>query len=251
MRYFLHFAYKGTFYHGWQKQNNAASVQGVLEEKLSLILRSQIETLGCGRTDTGVHAQQYFAHFNFSDDFPKNFIHRLNKLLPPEIGILDVIKVDNEAHARFDAESRTYKYFVHFNKNPFLEDRSWFLENRKPDIKKMNAAANELLKYKDFSTFEKTGSDNANSICDIKFAQWELNEQTNVLVFTITANRFLRNMVRRIVACLIEIGLDRIEQKTMLFALENCAYLEVGLTAPPNGLHLWEIKYPYINITSK
>ena len=246
MRYFIHFAYKGTPFHGWQKQNNAITVQEVLDEKLSIILTEKIETLGCGRTDTGVHAKQYYAHFDFNKAFPKNFLNRLNKLLPSEIAIYDIIDVEDVAHARFDATERTYKYFIHLNKDPFLDDRSWFIGNYKPDIELMNIAAKALLSFKDFSSLEKKGSDNTNSLCTLFTAKWEYTEQKTGMVFTISANRFLRNMVRRIVACLLEIGLGRMNQQIMINAMENKAYFEVGLTAPANGLHLWEIKYPYI-----
>jgi tRNA pseudouridine38-40 synthase len=166
--------------------------------------------------------------------------------LPTEIAIYDILKVAEVAHARFDATERTYKYFIHLNKDPFLDDRSWFIGNYKPNIEKMNTAANALLGFKDFSSFEKKGSDNTNSLCTLFAAKWEYTEQNSIMVFTITANRFLRNMVRRIVACLLEIGLERMDQQIMINAMENKAYFEVGLTAPANGLYLWEIKYPYI-----
>ena len=246
MRYFIHFAYKGTPFHGWQKQNNAITVQSVLEEKLSVILREKIETLGCGRTDTGVHAKQYYAHFDYAKPFPKNFLNRLNKLLPLEIGVYKIFRVEDEAHARFDASRRTYKYFIHFQKDPFVEESSWQIGNYKADIELMNLAAKELLNFKDFSPFEKKGSDNLNSLCTLFEAKWDILPQNSGMVFTISANRFLRNMVRRIVACLIEIGMGRMNKQIMIEALETKTYFEVGLTAPAKGLHLWEINYPYI-----
>ena len=244
MRYFLELSYNGKNYAGWQRQNNAISVQEVLEVNLSKILNNKIEIVGCGRTDAGVHAKQYFAHVDIEKALPENFLYRINNMLPEDIAIQKIFDVKPDFHARFDAINRTYKYFIHFEKNPFLEDYSFLLLNKTLDISAMTHCLSLILGEHDFSCFEKKGSDNKTSVCVLKDAFFEQNE--NGLVFTITANRFLRNMVRRIVACLLEIGLGRMNQQIMINAMENKAYFEVGLTAPANGLHLWEIKYPYI-----
>jgi len=242
MRYFLQLSYHGKNYCGWQLQNNAISVQEILEENLSKIFNEKIEIVGCGRTDTGVHAKQYYAHFDSEKQLPENFLYRINNMLPDDIAIHEIFKVNDNLHARFDAINRTYKYFIHFNKNPFIEDQS-FLIHQQPNIEKMNHCIQQLFGEHDFSTFEKKGSDNKTSVCKLENAFWQATE--NGLVFTITANRFLRNMVRRITAALLMVGLDKMNEQELIHAVLNKELLNVKMAVPAKGLFLWQIEYNF------
>lgn len=242
MRYFLQLSYNGKNYSGWQRQENAVSVQEVLEDNLSKIFASTIEIIGCGRTDAGVHAHEYFTHFDTDKNIPDSFLYRINSMLPDDIAIHEFFEVKPDLHARFDAINRTYKYFIHFEKNPFLEEKS-FLLNQKPDIDKMNHCIQHLFGEHDFSTFEKKGSDNKTSICTLENAFWQTTETG--LVFTITANRFLRNMVRRITAALLMLGLDKMNEQDIINAVLNKETLEVKTAVPAKGLFLWKIEYEF------
>ncbi len=244
MRYFLQLSYKGKDYSGWQRQENADSVQQLLEENLSKIFASPLEIIGCGRTDAGVHAQDYFAHFDTDKNVPENFLYRINSMLPDDIAIHDFFQVKPDLHARFDAISRTYKYYIHFEKNPFLEEQS-FLFNQQPDIEKMNHCIQQLFGEHDFSTFEKKGSDNKTSVCTLENAYWEQTETG--LAFTIKANRFLRNMVRRITAALLLVGVGKMNEQDLVNAVLNKESLEVKLAVPAKGLFLWKIEYEFNN----
>jgi tRNA pseudouridine38-40 synthase len=244
MRYFLQLSYHGKNYSGWQRQENAVSVQQTLEENLSKIFASPIEIVGCGRTDAGVHAQDYFAHFDTEKSIPDSFLYRINSMLPDDIAISKIIEVKSDFHARFDAKSRTYKYFIHFEKNPFLEEQS-YLFNQQPDIEKMNHCIQQLFGEHDFSTFEKKGSDNKTSVCTLENAYWEQTETG--LVFTIKANRFLRNMVRRITAALLLVGVGKMNEQDIVNAVLNKESLEVKLAVPAKGLFLWKIEYEFNN----
>lgn len=242
MRYFLQLSYHGKNYAGWQRQNNAISVQEIIEENLSKIFNEPIEIIGCGRTDTGVHAKQYYAHVDTEKDLPENLLYRINNMLPDDIAIHEIFKVNDNLHARFDAINRTYKYFIHFNKNPFVEEQS-FLMHQKPNIDKMNRCIQQLFGEHDFSTFEKKGSDNKTSVCKLENAFWQPTE--NGLVFTITANRFLRNMVRRITAALLMVGLDKMNEQELINAVLNKEILNVKMAVPAKGLFLWQIEYNF------
>lgn len=242
MRYFLQLSYHGKNYAGWQRQNNAISVQEIIEENLSKIFNEPIEIIGCGRTDTGVHAKQYYAHVDTEKDLPENLLYRINNMLPDDIAIHEIFKVNDNLHARFDAVNRTYKYFIHFNKNPFVEEQS-FLMHQKPNIDKMNRCIQQLFGEHDFSTFEKKGSDNKTSVCKLENAFWQPTE--NGLVFTITANRFLRNMVRRITAALLMVGLDKMNEQELINAVLNKEILNVKMAVPAKGLFLWQIEYNF------
>lgn len=244
MRYFLKIAYDGTNFHGWQRQPNASSVQQTIEEALSTILRRRVEITGAGRTDTGVHAKVMYAHFD-SDRLPdKNtFLSSLNKLVGNEISISDIREVADTAHARFDALSRTYKYYVTLSKNPFLYHYACRM-HRKPDIGLMNEAAAILMETEDFTSFAKLHADARTNICDVSVAHWEEDSESECLVFTITANRFLRNMVRAVVGTLIEVGTGKItidEFKKIIERKDRCA---AGISMPAKGLFLTEIVYP-------
>ena len=243
MRYFLELSYNGKNYAGWQRQNNAVSVQEVLEDNLSKILNNKIEIVGCGRTDAGVHAKQYFAHVDIEKALPENFLYRINNMLPEDIAIQKIFNVKPDFHARFDAINRTYKYFIHFEKNPFLEDYSFLLLNKTLDISAMNHCLSLILGEHDFSCFEKKGSDNKTSVCVLKDAFFEQNE--NGLVFTITANRFLRNMVRRITAAMLMLGLNQLSAEEIILAVLEKKDLQVKMAVPAKGLFLWKIEYDF------
>lgn len=243
MRYFLRLSYNGKNYCGWQRQENAVSVQEVMEHNLSKIFNAPIELVGCGRTDTGVHAKEYYAHTDTDAVLPENFIYRINRMLPEDISIATIFQVPDNLHARFDAISRTYKYFIHFDKNPFLEDFSFQIHEWQPDIEKMNHCIQQLFGEYDFSTFEKKGSDNKTSVCRLEDAYWVSAE--NGLVFTITANRFLRNMVRRIVAALLMVGLDKMSEQELVDAVLAVQPLDVKIAVPAKGLFLWKITYDF------
>lgn len=243
MRYFLELSYNGKNYAGWQRQNNAVSVQEVLEDNLSKILNNKIEIVGCGRTDAGVHAKQYFAHVDIEKALPENFLYRINNMLPEDIAIQKIFDVKPDFHARFDAINRTYKYFIHFEKNPFLEDYSFLLLNKTLDISAMNHCLSLILGEHDFSCFEKKGSDNKTSVCVLKDAFFEQNE--NGLVFTITANRFLRNMVRRITAAMLMLGLNQLSAEEIILAVLEKKELQVKMAVPAKGLFLWKIEYDF------
>ena len=205
-RYFLRLAYRGAPFHGWQVQPNAVSVQGEVEKAMSVVLRTHISVVGAGRTDTGVNARTMYAHFDFEGELPEKgrLLVSLNRLLGRDIAVHDIIPVHAGAHARFDASERSYKYFVSFEKTPFFYPLSWHCPNGL-DITLMNEAARLLLDTADFTSFAKLHSDAKTNICKVTKAEWSL-EGESIAVFTITADRFLRNMVRAIVGTLIEVG---------------------------------------------
>ena len=243
MRYFLHLNYSGPGYYGWQVQLEHISIQGTLTHELSKLLNGPVNITGCGRTDTGVHAHSYYAHFDWNGVLPKRFLLRLNKMLPDDIAVFDHAQVTDKAHARFDATQRTYKYFIHFKKDAFLRNSSFWLHSYQFDMDAMNAASEMLSNYDDFRTFEKKGADNATSICDLREAYWEeLNE--NLWCFTISADRFLRNMVRRITGALLMIGTNKLSLEQLEEAVRNKSELEVTFAPPAHGLFLWEVSYP-------
>lgn len=245
MRYFIKLAYNGTRFHGWQTQPNAVTIQAVIEEKLSLLLRKQIAIVGCGRTDTGVHAKEYYAHFDFENDFPKNFLHRLNLILPKGIVIYDIFEVANEKHARFDAYHRSYEYHICFDKNPFEIETVWVYPYREEllDLKKMQAAAAMLMEFEDFNTFCKTNTDVKTTLCTMKRSEWVFDETNRRLVFHISANRFLRGMVRLIVGMSVNVGSGKISLSQLRQALEEKRPLKLNHSAPPQGLFLTDIRY--------
>ena len=242
MRYFLEFSYNGKAYHGWQNQPNAISVQEVLEKALSTILKANITTMGAGRTDAGVHAAQMFAHFDFEGDIsPKDLVYKLNSFLPKDIAVIDVFKVKPEAHARFDALSRTYNYRIATSKNVF--DYDFAYEVQLPlDVDAMNEACNILFQYNDFQCFSKSNTDVKTYNCDIKEAFWTLN--SDQLVFTINADRFLRNMVRAIVGTMINIGLGKLKPIDLNKIIISKDRSEAGFSVPAHGLYLVKIEYP-------
>ncbi len=242
MRYFLELSYAGTHYHGWQTQPNAITVQDTIEKALGLLLRTTVKITGAGRTDTGVHARQMFAHFDIENTInTANLTHKLNAFLPDDIAINHIHPVTNNAHARFDATARSYRYYIHRYKNPFLTTTSWHL-SKDLDMNLMNKAARLLPDYKDFKSFSKTHTDVKTFICDVRHAEWQMND--NQLVFNITADRFLRNMVRAIVGTLIDVGLQKISLDDFIRIIESRDRSNAGFSVPAKGLFLTEITYP-------
>ena len=246
MRYFIHLAYHGTAYHGWQIQPNAVSVQETLNKAFSVLLQSEMNLMGAGRTDTGVHAREMYAHFDTDTTFDiPTLVHKLNSFLPKDIVIYDIIPVHDDAHTRFDATKRTYEYHIHQFKNPFLDELSWYF-HQTLDINLMNQAAQILQNYTDFECFSKVNTDVNTFDCTIFEAHWKRGEN-NQLVFTVSANRFLRNMVRSIVGTLINVGLHKITLDDFTKIIESKSREKAGFSVPAHGLYLTKIEYDYIN----
>lgn len=245
-RYFLEIAYDGTDYHGWQLQPGVNTVQAEIEKALTrLNSNERIPTLGCGRTDTGVHARQFFLHFDL-DALPcdeEMYIFKLNRMLPHSISVYQLHQVADLANARFDATSRTYEYHINPAKDAFLHNRSWNLWSSF-DIDKMNEAAALLLNYLDFASFQKSGAAIGTTICTVTRAEWKT--YNNRSVFTITANRFLRNMVRAIVGTLLEVGKGEMSIDDFRAVIEARTRTEAGDSAAACGLYLTKVTYPYI-----
>lgn len=246
MRYFLKLAYNGANYHGWQSQPNAESVQECIEKALSMVLREPIAITGAGRTDAGVNAAVMYAHFDVNEPLKDTttLVMRLNSILGKDIAIYDVLPVYDDAHARFDATARTYKYFVHTEKSPFLYPFSW-KSTCKLDFDLMNEAAELLKGYTDFTSFSKLHTDVATNNCKITHARWE--QEGGQWVFTITADRFLRNMVRAIVGTLVDVGRGKLTIEQFCQVIEKKDRCSAGTSMPGNALFLWKVEYPYID----
>lgn len=243
VRYFLKLSYNGTEFHGWQRQDDVISIQQEIEEKLSTILRTETAILGCGRTDTGVHAREFFAHFD-ADSIELEFglfVHKLNTMLPWGIAIQQLIPVASNAHARFDATKRSYEYLITEEKDPFLKDEAYRF-NQKLDIDSMNKACQRLLGEHDFGCFCKSRADNHTNICTVYNAGWM--KDANIIRFNITANRFLRNMVRAIVGTMLEIGQGRTSLADFDTILESKDRQAAGRSVPAHGLYLTKVEYP-------
>jgi len=242
LRYFIELAYNGKAYHGWQFQPNAISVQETLEKVLYTALQVKTPIIGAGRTDTGVHASNYYAHFDSIEIENKDkFIYKLNSILPDDIAVHNLIEVNDEAHARFNASERSYEYYVIQKKDPFKFETAHYIKNEL-DIEKMNLAAYLLLEYTDFKCFSKSKTDVHTYNCKIIKAQWV--REKDVLIFKITADRFLRNMVRAIVGTLLEIGLDKIPVSRLHEILKSRDRQEAGTSVPAKALFLTRIEYP-------
>lgn len=243
MRYFVQLSYDGTNYHGWQIQRNARSVQGELEKALVVITREKVEVVGAGRTDTGVHATFYIAHFDserggLSDE---KTVFKLNCLLPHDIAVQHIFPVPAESHARFSATYREYKYYLTLTKNPFTHAYAE-KESRLPDVVKMNEAAGLLFETEDFTSFSKLGSDVKSNICSVSRAFWE--QRGDQLVFTIRADRFLRNMVRAIVGTLLEVGREKMTLDDFREVIRLKDRGKAGASVAAKGLFLVDIGYP-------
>lgn len=241
MRYFIELSYNGKNYHGWQAQPEAISVQQKLNNALSTIFQQNIDVVGAGRTDTGVHAKQMFAHFDVDLQLDKNYIFKINSILPDDIVVYDLYKVDVTKHARFDAVTRSYEYKIWLGRNPFLLDFSWQIHSQKPNVALMNKAAALLLNYTNFKSFSKVKTDVYTYNCTVLKAEWIQNQQE--LTFYITANRFLRNMVRAIVGTLLDVGLGKITVDDFEKIILSEDRSNAGLSVPAKGLFLTAIKY--------
>lgn len=243
MRYFLKLAYNGTDFHGWQRQENASTIQQEIEENLSTILRTETAIMGCGRTDTGVHATAYFAHFDAAElnISMQDLIHKLNSMLPWGIAIDEILPVTKDAHARFDATRRSYVYRIIERKDPF-EHNTAYRFNLPLDITAMNKACQLLLGEKDFGCFCKSNADNLTDICTVYSAQW--NKDNEVLTFNVTANRFLRNMVRAMVGTLLEVGQGKMSLEEFQAVLDSKDRTAAGRSVPAHGLYLTKVEYP-------
>ena len=244
MRYFIEFAYKGTKYHGWQMQPNAISVQQVLTQALSTILKTEIDLVGAGRTDAGVHAKQMFAHFDINTSINcELLIHKLNSYLPKDIAVGGFYKVSNDAHARFNATKRTYEYHIHTQKNAFDSDDSYYSKNNL-NINLMNKACEILKNHTNFECFSKVHTDVNTFNCKIENAIWTKNEDK--IIFTISADRFLRNMVRAIVGTMINIGLEKVSLQQFIEIIESKDRNQAGFSVPAHGLYLTKVEYDFI-----
>ena len=243
MRYFISLAYNGTPFHGWQCQPNAISVQEVLEDALATVLRTPIKVTGAGRTDTGVHAKLMIAHFDASipDDIYGNLVYILNQFLKTDLVIHSIISVKEDAHARFDAQIRTYEYHIDLEKNPFSKGLAYLFRDAL-DLDKMNEAAQLMQTFKDFESFSKTHTDVKTFFCDISHAEWIKKE--GGYVFKITANRFLRNMVRAIVGTLLDVGTNKTTIEQVGEIIKSKQRSNAGFSVPAHGLYLTDIQYP-------
>ncbi|MFK5854673.1 MAG: tRNA pseudouridine(38-40) synthase TruA [Bacteroidota bacterium] len=242
-RYFIKLAYNGSNYHGWQMQENAHTVQSEITNKLSLLLHSEIGIVGCGRTDTGVHAREFYAHFEISDlKFKeRDLIYKLNNFLPNDIVIYDIYKVAPDFHSRFNAISRTYRYYISLTKNPFKEDTSYYHVGSL-NVDAMNMACLYLFEYIDFTSFSKLHTQTATNNCTIQLAQFNIVKDE--IIFTIKADRFLRNMVRAIVGTLLEIGKGKMKPDYIKAIIEAKDRSKAGYSVPAQGLFLEKVVYP-------
>ncbi len=250
MRYFMHLAYRGENFHGWQTQPNASSVQQTIEEAISTIVRRPTAIVGAGRTDAGVNARMMIAHLDLPDDFKVDkdggkFLRGLNTLVGRDIAIYSLRPVAACAHARFDATARSYRYFAHRGKNPFVGRQSWQAPDSL-DFDRMNAAAALLPGRRDFTSFSKLHTDVKTNICDLRAAKW-IADGEGRWYFEITADRFLRNMVRAIVGTLVEVGRGRLAPEEMNDIIERRDRSAAGTSMPGEALFLWDIQYPYIS----
>lgn len=242
MKFVLDIAYKGSNYHGWQRQPNAISVQEVVSAKLSVILGEEIEIVASGRTDAGVHALQQIVHFVYASDLPKGFLKSMNALMPSDIAINEVYEAGDDFHARFDATDRTYHYFIGSKKDPFKQDQ-FYLFYPHLDMEKMNEAAGYLLQHTNFECFSKVHTDVNHFHCEINKAYWQKDENGSMM-FTIQANRFLRGMVRAIVGTLMDVGSGKISPQDIKKIILSKNRKEAGRSVPACGLFLAEVGYP-------
>ena len=243
-RYYLQLSYNGKNYVGWQIQPNGNSVQETICKALSTILKDDIQVTGCGRTDAGVHAKYFVAHFDTEKeiaDYDK-LLYSLNSFLPFDIAIQKIERVAADANSRFDATSRSYEYWIIQHKDPFLRDFAYRFPKRL-DFEKMNQAARLLYDFTDFTSFSKLHTDVKTNNCDVTHAEW--TQRDGVWVFTITANRFLRNMVRAIVGTLLDVGLGKVDLEGFAQIIEQKDRNKAGFSVPAQGLYLTDVKYPY------
>ncbi|MFB6305547.1 MAG: tRNA pseudouridine(38-40) synthase TruA [Flavobacteriales bacterium] len=241
-QYFLKISFVGKRYHGWQIQDNAHTVQAEVNSAISGIVGKEIESIGCGRTDTGVHAKEFLLHFFIDEPLTSNFLFQLNGAFPRDIAAHNLYHMHDDAHARYDAVKRTYKYYIHRSKDPFLNGFSCFFP-RQLDINSLNKAAEYLKEYRTFTSFSKKSTKEENNECTIYDAKWE--EKGHQLIFTISANRFLRNMVRDITGTILEIGTQERESGYIREVIEKKDRKAAGASVPSQGLYLTNVEYPY------
>ena len=241
MRYFIELSYLGKNYHGWQIQPDANSIQEELNTAISTVLQEKVSVVGAGRTDTGVHASQMFAHFDSAIELGKNIVFKLNSIVPEDIVVHQVEKVADEKHARFDALTRSYEYKIWLGRNPFLLETTWQLFHQKLDVNAMNEAAEILMDYENFQAFSKVKTEVKTFNCKVTKAVW--TQEGNQLIFHITANRFLRNMVRAIVGTLVDVGKNKINKEDFRNIILSKDRANAGLSVPAKGLFLTEIRY--------
>jgi tRNA pseudouridine38-40 synthase len=241
MRYFFEIAYNGKNYNGWQSQNNGIGVQAVVEDALSKLLQQQVRIVGSGRTDAGVHCEQQFFHADIDKDLPSNFLQKLNSFLPADIMISLISGVKDDASARYDAVERSYRYQITRKKNPFLQDYTWHFF-KEVDISTMNRAASLLVGEQDFECFSKVHTDVNHFLCNITNAEWSL--KNDLLIFEISANRFLRGMVRAIVGTLLDVGTGKIQISDFEKIIKSRDRKKAGANVPAQGLFLTSVKYP-------
>ena len=244
MRYFMELQYEGGAYFGWQRQKGQVSIQQTLEQALTTLLREEIELTGAGRTDTGVSATYYVAHFEVESPIEdlEQVVYKLNRILPRDIAVQTLTEVSDEAHARFSAVEREYRYYIEHRKNPFTMGQTWQYAVRL-DVEKMNRAAEVLLEVEDFTTFAKLNSNNKTNICRVQVARWEV-EADGTLRFTIRADRFLRNMVRAVVGTLVEVGRHKITIDEFCAIIEGKDRGLAGTSMPGKALFLHDVTYP-------
>lgn len=240
MRYKLELCYNGRDFCGWQRQPNAKTVQQTIEDAFELLFKNKIELVGCGRTDTGVSAKYFVAHFDSEMTFGDEHLFKLNRYLPTAIALFSVTQTTTDFHARFSAKSRTYEYFIDLKKNPFSQEFAWFVP-QKLNIIEMQKAVNQLFNYRDFTSFSKLHTDVKTNNCKIFCA--EFIETNNQLIFRISADRFLRDMVRAIVGTLVELGKGKLTTKDFCNIIEKKDRGKAGQSAPANGLFLVDCQY--------
>ncbi len=252
MRYFVAISFSGANYSGWQRQRNAVSIQEEIERCLFILFKKETPIVGAGRTDAQVNSSYYIAHFDVENHNvikdSERFLYKINAILPSDICIKSLFKVKDDAHARFDAILRTYQYYIHLCKDPFASAFSWYYKYPL-DLSAMNDASQLLLGTKDFSCFEKLHSGTSNSICTLSHAHWDVAGDSDHIVFTISSNRFLRNMVRAIVGSILEIGRGKKDVEWISQLLESHDRCSAGQSVPGKALFLTDIQYPYEFIT--
>lgn len=248
IRYFLHIGYKGTNYRGWQRQKNVLTIQEVFEKALKQIFKYDIPCLGCGRTDAGVHAVQYFFHIDLKKEYPLDLKFILNKMLPNDISVFDIVKMEGEPHAQFDAVERTYNYFIHTSKDPFLADLSSFYLLENIDLNLMKKAISIIPNYTDFRALCKTPDKHTSTICDLKSIQLFHNQSKDRLRLQFISNKFLKSMIRIIVYKLLEIGTGRLTVEEFEQNLKSKKTQPFRNIAYPQGLYLTNISYPFMDM---
>ncbi len=240
-RYFLEISYKGTAFSGFQTQDNAVTVQSELEKAIAVLQRTQVSLTGSSRTDAGVHALQNYFHFDFVGELHPQFVYKLNAILPPDIVLHKLIGVGEEAHSRFDALSREYKYFIYWSKDPFLRDRAYYYPY-KLDLERMQLAAALLREYQDFTSFSKRNTQVKTFHCRLELSEWK--EEENCLVYHVRGNRFLRGMVRALTATMLKVGRGKISLDEFRAIIEARDCTKASFAVPPHGLFLLRVHYP-------